>query len=77
MSQERLKKGFQLPHWLADNSDSEVQSRAVNAPMSAASTVSRNLRLHLGRLFHSFTILIKKECLKQLTLAGLTYNLNL
>ena len=34
----------------------------LNAPMSAASTVS------VGRLFHSFTILIKKEYLKQLTL---------
>ena len=45
----------------------------LNAPMSAASTVS------VGRLFHSFTILIKKkkEYLKQLTLAGLTYNLKL
>ena len=39
--------------------------------MFSASTVS------VGRLFHSFTILIKRECLKQLTLAGLTYNLYL
>ena len=33
--------------------------------------------VYFGRLFHSYIILIKKECLLQLTLADLAYNLQL